>query len=151
MHLICDSHRGTELSARPLKTPAYVCAYKIFSGFRHVLALFEHPGFFAMLSVIPSDFFCKSPLPCCRPPALVQSSPMTAAWNVWKGRREQFAAKPGIHAGRLGKVICSQVPGTRKCKTHKGMLPVPAGEEESLGGRSTPSAAPPTPCAVGSN
>lgn len=39
----------------------------------------------------------------------------------------------------------------KKCKTHKGMLLLASGGQESVGGRSVPSAAAPTPGGVGCN
>lgn len=93
--------------------PTSVCTkYFLFSD---MLALFEHRFFFfflAILCVISSDFL-KSHLPYCGLPALVQNSPMKAVLNRWK-RRDQCADKHGIHAGRLGKVICSQMLETQK-------------------------------------
>lgn len=105
MHPICGSHSGTQLSVFPLKTPAYLCACKIFSVFSHVLTPFKHSVFFFCFTVHHSKWFFKPP------PALLGvascSSEFTreSYFGAAKGRREQYADKPGIQAGRLGKVI----------------------------------------------
>lgn len=92
--------------------PTSVCTkYFLFAD---MSALFED-WFFCLFPYFTSfQVIClKSHLPYCGLPALVQNSPMKAVLNLWK-RRDQCADKPGIHAGRLGKVICSQVLETQK-------------------------------------
>lgn len=103
-----------------------------------------------MLYIIPS-YFLNPHLPSRVLPAVSQNSSVSAVLEQYRRRRERYADKPDIQAGRLGKVICCRVLGTGKCQSHKGIVPGTAGGQESLGGRSAPSAAPPTPRGVGCN
>lgn len=80
-------------------------------------------------------------------PAVVLNSPVKAILEQQKGEESSMHISPASRQAGWGRSLQSSA-GNRKMPTPQRDS---AGGQESLGGRSAPSAAPPTPRGVGCN